>query len=399
MARKKKSESKTTTSKKRPKINLEKVASELSSKIGDDSSVVFDEDSLNQSIPHISTGCIALDYLIGGRENEKGVKPCPGIPRGRFSLIYGLPGSGKTTIALQTCATICNDGGTAIYIDWENEVEPKYAQALGVPITDRSKFILYQPTTLEEGLTIMVKMAEQGVDLIIMDSIGAAVPREFFEKKEGDTPQIGLNARKWSNYLPKFKKVVKKYDTSVLAISQLRDNIGAMGYGNNYTIQGGKAWKFFNSLQIMLKVVGSEKGKIWNPIQGKFTEQIIGNKVRAKLDKCKVSSAMKNEIEFYVMSGIGTDNKRTIVELGINTGVIKKRGAWFSWNGPNGEVKGQGLPNFLEMIEDHIDSIFTEVRPYLSDPSSVVDKEEKVDLLELDDDDDVNIDDLLEDLK
>jgi len=217
MPRKKKS----STTSKRGKIDLAKVADEIISTFDDNPNVELSDESLTQSIPHISTGCIALDYLIGGKENEKGIRPCPGIPRGRFSLIYGQPGAGKTTIALQTCASICNDGGTAVYIDWENEVEPKYAQALGVPVTDRSKFLLFQPTTMEDGLTIMTKLSASGVDLIVMDSIGSAVPKEFFEKKEGEAPQIGLNARKWSNYLPKFKKVIKKYDTAVIAISQL----------------------------------------------------------------------------------------------------------------------------------------------------------------------------------
>lgn len=394
MPRKKKS----STTSKRGKIDLAKVADEIISTFDDNPNVELSDESLTQSIPHISTGCIALDYLIGGKENEKGIRPCPGIPRGRFSLVYGQPGAGKTTIALQTCASICNDGGTAVYIDWENEVEPKYAQALGVPVTDRSKFLLFQPTTMEDGLTIMTKLSASGVDLIVMDSIGSAVPREFFDKKEGEAPQIGLNARKWSNYLPKFKKVIKKYNTAVIAISQLRDAIGTMGYGPSYNIQGGKAWKYFNSLQILLKVVGSEKGKVWNPIQGKFIDSVIGNKVRAKLDKCKVSSSLKNEIDFYLMSGSGTDNKRTIIELGVNTGVIKKKGAWFSWNSADGEIKSQGLPNFLERIEDHIDAIFSEVKPYLSDPNSKTSSEENL-INEDEDNDDVDIQDLLDDLE
>ena len=394
MAKRASKTSESTPSK--PKFDMSKVADDLAKVLKEDHSVELDESVISQSIPHISTGSIALDYLIGGRENDKGVRPCPGIPRSRITMIYGNPGAGKTTIALQTCAQACANGGTALYVDWENEVEPKYASKLGVPIGDRSKFLLVQPDTLESGLVYMTKMAQAGVDLIIMDSIGAAVPKKVFEANEGDVVPIGINARAWSTYLPKFKKVVSKYGTAVIGISQLRANIGGMGYGPSAEPQGGKAWRYFNSLQIMLKVVGSEKGKVWNAIDGKYVESVVGSKVRAKLDKCKVSSSLKNEIDFFLMSGSGVDNTRTIIDLAINTGVISKKGAWFSWNGPDGEIRGQGLANFIDQVEDHIDAIFSDVKPFLSDPSSREDVESPLDA---DIDEDMDIDDLLGDLE
>ena len=384
-----------TSGTKKPKLDLSKVAGDIAKALKEDHSVELDESSLKNSIPHISTGSIALDYLIGGRENEHGIRPCPGIPRGRITMIYGNPGAGKTTIALQTCASICASGGTALYVDWENEVEPKYAKALGVPIADRSKFLLVQPDTLEAGLVYMTQMAKAGIDLIIMDSIGAAVPKEVFEKQDGETIRIGINASKWSVYLPKFKKVVAKYGPAVIGISQLRATIGGMGHGPTKEPQGGNAWRFYNSLQIMVKVIGTEKGKVWNAIDGKYVDTVIGSKVRAKLDKCKVSSSLKNEIDYFLMSGQGVDNSRTIVDLGVNTGVIQKKGAWYYWTGPDGEIKGQGLNNFLDQIQDHMDKIFSDVKPFLSDPST---REGVEPPLGGDVDEDMDIDDLLDDL-
>lgn len=403
MAKRPSKETAVSTVSTKKKIDLSKVAGELATMLKEDHVVELDESSLKETIPHISTGSIALDYLIGGRENQYGVRPCPGIPKGRMTMIYGMPGAGKTTIALQTCATICGNGGTAVYIDWENEVEPKYAAALGVPVYDKNSFLLVQPDTMEAGLTYMAKMAAAGVDLIVMDSIGAAVPKAVFEKADGETIPIGINARMWSVYLPKFKRVVAKYNTAVIAISQLRDSISTgPGYGGPPTSpQGGKAWKFYNSLQIMLKVIGSEKGKVWNAIQGKYVESVVGSKVQAKLDKCKVSSSLKNEIEFYLMSGVGVDNARTIVELGSNTGVIKKKGAWYYWNGPDGEIRGQGLPNFLEQITPHLDAVFNEVKPFLSEPKKEGDTADSADFIEEEgeeDEGDMDIDDLLNDL-
>jgi recombination protein RecA len=146
----------------------------------------------------------------------------------------------------------------------------------------------------------------------------------------------------------------------------------------------------------MLKVIGSEKGKVWNPIQGKYVDSVIGSKVRAKLDKCKVSSSLKNEIDFFLISGSGVDNSRTVIELGISTGVIKKKGAWFSWQGPEGEIRSQGLPAFINAVEDHIDSIFASVRPYLSDPALREESAEEEVVDDLDDDEDLNS--MLEDL-
>ena len=394
MPKKKETTKKTTTK----KANLMSAAKAVASALKEDHVVELDTESLSRSLPHISTGSIALDYLIGGKENAQGVRPCPGVPKGKITMMYGLPSAGKTTIALQTCAQVCAEGGTAVYIDWEHEVDHRYAEALGVPVTDKSQFLLIQPDTMEIGLKYLFVMAKEGVDLIVIDSVGAAVPQSFHEKKEGETMAVGLTARLWSQYLPKIKSLIKKTETAIIGISQLRESIGGMSFtGPKRTPQGGKAWTFYNSLQIMLRVVGKEKGKEWDAMSGKYQETVLGAQVRAKLDKCKVSDSAHKEVDFYLMSGSGVDNVRTVIELGIKTGVINKGGAWYRWNAPEGEIKGQGLPNFTEQLsEEHISAIFAEVKPYLAEPKKEIaePKKEIAEGLDLD----ADLDDMIADL-
>ena len=339
----------------------------------DSALVELDLDSLSKSMPHISSGSVALDYLIGGKENAQGVRPCPGIPRGRITNIYGLAGAGKTTIALQTAASICaEDGGTCVYIDWENEVEPRYAQKLGVPVTDKSKFMLLQPETLEQGFKLMVKFASAGVDLIVVDSVGAGVPEKMFAKEAGEQAAVGLLARQWSQFLPLFKRVIADSNTAVIGISQLREAIGGMGgFGGGPTRkpQGGQAWTYYSSLKMMLRVVGKDRGKEWDGLQNKMIDTVKGNIVRATLDKCKVSDAYKHEADFYLMNGVGVDNERTVLDLAVTTGVVKKGGAWYTWADPKSgtEYKGQGLEGFRgKLPEDWLSTMFNQVRIYLT---------------------------------
>lgn len=354
------------------KTDLKAAAKAVAGALKEDHVVTLNPDSLNQSLPHISTGSVALDYLIGGKENGQGVRPCPGIPKGRITNLYGLAGAGKTTIALQTAAQICAEGGTCVYIDWEHEVDHRYASILGVPVTDGSQFMLIQPDTLEAGLRYIFTMADAGVDLIVIDSVGAAVPKAFFENNDGGSMAVGLTARMWSQYLPKIKSKIADTETAVIGISQLRESIGGMSFAGPKKIpQGGKAWSFYSTLQIMLRVVGKEKGKEWDGMQGKAVETVLGTAVRAKLDKCKVSDSAHKEVDFYLMSGEGVDNVRTVLELGIKTGVVKKGGAWYSWQSGEGEIRGQGLNNFKELLTDaHVSEIFAQVKPYLADPKN-----------------------------
>ena len=383
MARTTKAKSKSSKVKSAIKgVDMVNILQEAEKGKKDSSLVELDSDSLSKSMSHISTGSVALDYLIGGRENSQGVRPCPGIPRGRITNVYGLAGAGKTTVALQTAASICMNEGTCVYIDWENEVEPRYALQLGVPVTDKSKFMLLQPETLEQGFKLMIKFASAGVDLIVVDSVGAGVPEKMFQKEAGEQAAVGLLARQWSQFLPLFKRVIADSNTAVIGISQLREAIGGMGgFGSGPTRkpQGGQAWKYYSSLQMMLRVVGKDRGKVWDGLQNKMVETVKGNIVRATLDKCKVSDSYKHECQFYLMNGMGVDNERTVLDLAITVGTIKKGGAWYTWSDPSSgqEYKGQGLDGFRNLLpEDWLGTMFNQVRGYLSSTSTSTETKE-----------------------
>lgn len=341
---------KTATKKKTAPSALTTAMSRLGqAKLDTTIQVDLDQKSLKSSMPHIPTGALAIDYLIGGRLNQFGVAPCPGLPEGRIFNLYGHEGSGKTTLALTTVAQVCVSGGTCCYIDFENAIVPEYASALGVPIEDTSKFVLIAPETLEDGLKVMYLMLAEGVDLIVIDSVGAAVPKCEFEKTGKDVDKhakVGEIARLWSQHLPKIKQLASKNKTTIIGISQIRDKIGGMGYGveATTTVQGGKAWRFYSALRMRLKKVLTVKGKVYNAITGKYEEQAIGSKTRAKLEKCKVSSSQGQEIDFHLRQGEGIDNESTMIDIAVANGIIKKTGSWITWVRASGDdIKVQGI--------------------------------------------------------
>ena len=204
----------------------------------DDPGVDIDHATLKKARPHLPTGSVSLNYLIGGRLNTKGVAPCPGWPKGGVSQIYGHESSGKTTVALHGAAGVCARGGMVCFIDWEHALDLSYARGLGVPVDDPSKFYLVQPNTLEAGLKVLWATASQGVDLIILDSISAGVPQEIFGQKledQGNIGRVGLVAAKWSIFLPKVASLINGSGSHVMGISQLRKKINTSGYGGDST--------------------------------------------------------------------------------------------------------------------------------------------------------------------
>lgn len=352
---------------------LSRARSSLKNILKEDHAVPLSDSILRKSMPHIPTSSIVIDYLIGGRPNQYNVAPCPGIPRGRIFNLYGNAGAGKTTLALTTAAAVCNAGGTCVYIDWENEVEPRYAARLGVPVEDEDRFLLYQPDTMEEGLKIMVQMASEGVDLIVIDSVGAAVPEDLYHrdvKEEGQQSRIGLVAQKWSQFLPKFKSIVAKSNTAVIGISQLRKTIAAGGHGPDSAAQGGEAWKFYSAVRMMLRVFSKEKTKQFNAITGKQEDIVTGTIVIAKLDKCKVSDSVHHEQKFYLKSGTGIDNVRSVVDLAATHKIVVKSGSWYDWpNAPGGSIRAQGVDGLIKVISEKkgaLEALFAQVVPKLN---------------------------------
>lgn len=361
----------------------------LKSVLKEDPTVSLSNDLLKQSTPHIPTGSIIVDFAIGGKINRHGIAPCPGLPRGRITQLYGENSAGKTTLALTMAASVCANGGTVAYIDWEHEVEPRYAATLGVPIADESRFSLIQPDSLEDGMKIMAVMISEGVDLIVLDSVGAGKPEAQVNRdvsEIGDQTRVGIVAQKWSEFLPTVKTMMSKSGTTILAISQLRKTISAMSGGPDSAPQGGEAWKFFTSVRMKLRVFQKEKAKQFDALTGKVEDKVVGTIVMLKLEKCKVSDSVNNEFKFYLKSGQGIDNTRSVVELALAYKVITKSGAWYVWpTGPKGEIKTQGMDAMLRALNEdpkNFQALFAQVTPKLMQAQSsapIIEEDEATD--------------------
>jgi len=355
----------------------------------DDYVVNLDPKQAKKSMEVISTGSIVINHLIGGKLNEHGVAPCPGVPRGKILNLYGPEGSGKTTIALQTAAECIKAGGQVCYIDWEHEIVPEYAMALGVPIGDEDKFMLMQPDTLDDGIAILWTMATHKIDLVVLDSVGAGVPQAYFEKSIKETAaqgRVGMNAAVWSAFLPKLKARITKTGTAIIGISQMRDSINTMGYGDNFTVQGGKAWKYYSALRMRLKKVGTEKASEYSALSNKTDNRVVGAKIRAKLDKCKVSPQQGNEEDLYIRWGLGVDDLRSLIEIGLAHNLIRKKGAWYYWTDPEGEEHGgQGMERFRAFFDKTPGArkaLERQIKPYMAAGGSDdgADDEDELDL-------------------
>ncbi len=275
----------------------------------------------------ISTGSLGLDLALG----------IGGLPRGRVVEIYGPESSGKTTLTLQVVAEAQKAGGTAAFVDAEHALDPVYAQKLGVNTED---LLISQPDTGEQALEIADMLVRSGaVDVVVVDSVAALTPRAEIEGEMGDS-HVGLQARLMSQALRKLTANIKRSNTLVIFINQIRMKIGVM-FGNPETTTGGNALKFYSSVRLDIRRIGSiKKG-----------EEVIGSQTRVKVVKNKVAPPFR-KAEFDILYGEGSSREGELIDLGVEHGIVEKSGAWYSYEG---ERIGQGKDNSRQFLKDNPD--------------------------------------------
>ena len=279
----------------------------------------------SRDIDVVSTGSLSLDIALG----------CGGLPRGRVIEIYGPESSGKTTLTLQTIAQMQKLGGTAAFVDAEHALDPIYAQKIGVNIDD---LLVSQPDTGEQALEITDMLVRSGaVDIVVIDSVAALTPKAEIEGDMGDS-HMGLQARLMSQALRKLTANIKRSNTLVIFINQLRMKIGVM-FGNPETTTGGNALKFYASVRLDIRRIGSiKKG-----------DEIIGNETRVKVVKNKVAPPFK-QADFEILYGEGVSFFGELVDLGVEFGFVQKSGSWYAYNN---EKIGQGKDNAKQFLRDN----------------------------------------------
>tara|TARA_B100000768_G_scaffold118590_1_gene109705 strand:+ start:32 stop:1042 length:1011 start_codon:yes stop_codon:yes gene_type:complete len=288
-------------------------------------------------IPSISTGSVGLDIALG----------IGGIPQGRVTEIYGPESSGKTTLTLQIIAECQKKGGTAAFIDAEHALDPQYAAKLGVNVDD---LLLSQPDTGEQALEVADMLVKSNaVDLVVIDSVAALVPRAEIEGEMGDH-HVGLQARLMSQALRKITGNIQRSGATVIFINQIRMKIGVM-FGSPETTTGGNALKFYSSVRLDIRRIGAVK-------EG---DEVIGNETRVKVVKNKVSPPFR-QAEFQIMYGLGINSEGEILDFGQKLGVIEKAGSWYSHNG---EKIGQGKVNASTFLKENTairDTLLKDIR-------------------------------------
>ena len=298
---------------------------QIEKQFGKGSVMRLGDHDVSRDIQAVSTGSLGLDIALG----------VGGLPRGRVIEIYGPESSGKTTLTLQVIAEMQKMGGTAAFIDAEHALDPVYAQKLGV---DVDNLLVSQPDTGEQALEIADMLVRSGsVDVVVVDSVAALTPKAEIEGEMGDS-HMGLQARLMSQALRKLTANIKRTNTLVIFINQIRMKIGVM-FGNPETTTGGNALKFYASVRLDIRRIGAiKKG-----------DEIIGNETKVKVVKNKVSPPFK-EAFFDILYGQGISREGEIIELGVAHKFVDKSGAWYAYNG---EKIGQGKDNAREFLKEH----------------------------------------------
>ena len=299
--------------------------SQIEKQFGKGSVMRMGDTSAVREVDAISTGSLGLDIALG----------VGGLPRGRVVEIYGPESSGKTTLTLQVIAEAQKAGGTAAFVDAEHALDPLYAEKLGV---DVDELLVSQPDTGEQALEITDMLVRSGaVDIVVVDSVAALTPKAEIEGDMGDH-HVGLQARLMSQALRKLTGNIKRSNTMVIFINQIRMKIGVM-FGNPETTTGGNALKFYSSVRMDIRRIGAiKKG-----------DEVIGNETRVKVVKNKVAPPFK-QVEFDLLYGEGISREGEIIDLGVREGIVDKAGAWYSYNG---DRIGQGKDNVRNFLKEN----------------------------------------------
>jgi recombination protein RecA len=298
---------------------------QIEKQFGKGSVMRLGEATENYDIEAVSTGSLGLDIALG----------VGGLPRGRVVEIYGPESSGKTTLTLQVIAEAQRAGGTAAFVDAEHALDPAYAEKLGVNVQD---LLVSQPDTGEQALEITDMLVRSGaVDIVVVDSVAALTPKAEIEGEMGDA-HVGLQARLMSQALRKLTGNIKRSNTIVIFINQIRMKIGVM-FGNPETTTGGNALKFYASVRLDIRRIGALKNG----------EEVIGNQTRVKVVKNKVAPPFR-EAEFEILYGAGISRNGEVIDIGVAQGFVEKSGSWYSYNG---ERIGQGKENARAFLDQH----------------------------------------------